>query len=838
MVPALLEPVAALPTLPSGKVDRGRLPAPRPRAVPAKPAGPDPRTETERHLVGVWRELFAPQAVSVWDDFFLDLGGHSLLAARMVSQLRRLPAFAHLSVLDVYSHPTPEALAAHLEATRPAVGPTPAGPRRASARAHFWCGLAQFFALYAVAGFYSLQWLAPYLIYTVVRENGDDLGTAALGSLAGLLALYPVMLLLTIVAKWTLLGRVRPGRYPLWGGFYFRWWLVRSLLEAVPTGYLCGTPLLALYYRLLGARIGPNVYLGSDGFFSFDLLAIGADSSIGAEVSALGYTVEDGMLIVAPVEVGSRCFVGTRAVLQPGSSLGDGARLGDLSLLRGGCHVPAGQRWSGSPARPDAKPAESDGTLSPDRPGRARRAAFALLHALGVLALPVVFLAAIFPGMMVLHALGSADGSLGYLLGAPLVALSFVVLLCLEIAALKWLLLGRIRAGRCPLHSGFYLRKWFVDRLLELSLDVLGPLYATIYLVPWYRLLGAKVGRLAEVSTASFISPDLLSIDDEGFLADNVSLGAARVDAGTVTIAQVRVGKKSFIGNSALLPPGCVVGDNCLVGCNSVPPAGAEAGVPDDTSWLGSPSFFLPQRQQSTCFPEETLSRPTAKLWAVRGLIEAVRVLLPSTGFVVLTSLLFETILRLRQALPLWQVVLLFPVLYAGCGVAAALFTVLLKWLVIGRYRLGEQPLWSSFVWCTELMAAVRENFADLFLVRMLTGTPFVCWFFRLLGVTIGRRVFLETTDLLEYDLVTLGDDVALNANCTIQTHLFEDRVMKMSHIHVGDGCSVGGVSLVLYDTHMEPGSRLEDLSLLMKGEVLPAGTRWAGIPATRTGSA
>ena len=41
-----------------------------------------------------------------------------------------------------------------------------------------------------------------------------------------------------------------------------------------------------------------------------------------------------------------------------------------------------------------------------------------------------------------------------------------------------------------------------------------------------------------------------------------------------------------------------------------------------------------------------------------------------------------------------------------------------------------------------------------------------------------------------------------------------------------------GAGSLVLYDTRMEEGAALGDLSLLMKGEVLPAETKWEGIPA------
>jgi carbonic anhydrase/acetyltransferase-like protein (isoleucine patch superfamily) len=63
---------------------------------------------------------------------------------------------------------------------------------------------------------------------------------------------------------------------------------------------------------------------------------------------------------------------------------------------------------------------------------------------------------------------------------------------------------------------------------------------------------------------------------------------------------------------------------------------------------------------------------------------------------------------------------------------------------------------------------------------------------------------------------------------------LFEDRVMKMSTVELGPRCVVGAGSLVLYDTQMQEGSELGDLSLLMKGETLPAWTSWEGIPARR----
>jgi non-ribosomal peptide synthetase-like protein len=115
-------------------------------------------------------------------------------------------------------------------------------------------------------------------------------------------------------------------------------------------------------------------------------------------------------------------------------------------------------------------------------------------------------------------------------------------------------------------------------------------------------------------------------------------------------------------------------------------------------------------------------------------------------------------------------------------------------------------------------------------------GTPFIAAFFRLMGCKIGKQVYMETTALTEFDLIEIGDGASLNQDCTMQTHLFEDRIMKMSRIHVGAGCTVGSRSVVLYDSAMEDESHLGDLSLLMKGETLPAGTRWEGSPARHVG--
>jgi acetyltransferase-like isoleucine patch superfamily enzyme len=55
---------------------------------------------------------------------------------------------------------------------------------------------------------------------------------------------------------------------------------------------------------------------------------------------------------------------------------------------------------------------------------------------------------------------------------------------------------------------------------------------------------------------------------------------------------------------------------------------------------------------------------------------------------------------------------------------------------------------------------------------------------------------------------------------------------MKMSHVDIGNGSSIGGMSVVLYDSRMEEKSVLQPLSVLMKSETLPANTVFVGVPA------
>lgn len=114
MVPVCVEVLDELPLSPSGKVDRTRLPAPRPRTT--RP----PESETERRVAALWCRVLGVENTGLDDDFFAS-GGDSLLATRLMAMAQREFAVT-LPLRELFERPT----LAHLAALVDAVGGTDA----------------------------------------------------------------------------------------------------------------------------------------------------------------------------------------------------------------------------------------------------------------------------------------------------------------------------------------------------------------------------------------------------------------------------------------------------------------------------------------------------------------------------------------------------------------------------------------------------------------------------------------------------------------------------------------------------------------------------------------
>ena len=134
-------------------------------------------------------------------------------------------------------------------------------------------------------------------------------------------------------------------------------------------------------------------------------------------------------------------------------------------------------------------------------------------------------------------------------------------------------------------------------------------------------------------------------------------------------------------------------------------------------------------------------------------------------------------------------------------------------------------------MWRNEVVDTFVEMVAAPWFANAAAGTPILSLWLRSLGAKIGRGVWCETYWLPEADLVRLGDGVSVNRGCVLQTHLFHDRVMSIGTVDLDHGATMGPHGVILPAASIGADATVGPASLVMRGEHVPAGTRWAGNP-------
>ncbi|MFM9708248.1 Pls/PosA family non-ribosomal peptide synthetase [Streptomyces galilaeus] len=799
----LLAPVADLPTRTSGKVDRAALPWP---LEGLETGGPTERLYgTEAWLAEQWTEVLGIPVGGARDDFFA-IGGSSLAAAQLTTRLRtRYPSAA---VLDIYQQPTLRKLARHLEksaqddGSRRTVAPV---PRRAQ--------VIQVLLLLPLFTLLGLRWTLVLAAAGNVLPAYGWLPTAPWWLvIAGALLFFspPGRLALGAGGARLLLRGVTAGRHPRGGSVHLRLWAAERLVEFTGAASLTGS-WLERYARALGAKVGPDVDLHALPPVT-GLLRLGRGAAVESEVDLSGWWLDGDRLEIGPVRIGAHAVVGTRSILFPGARVGKRAEVAPGSAVTG--QIPTGQRWAGAPA---VKLGKAKHNWPKERParGRAWRALYGAAGA-GLTLLPVLAAGA---ALLVVYALVSPDAPLrGAALALVPATLAYgLTYALLLLVAVRLLSLG-LREGTHPTHSRIGWQAWTVTQLMDRSRETLFPLYAGLATPVWLRLLGMRIGKGAEVSTVLAL-PSLTTVGEGAFLADDTLTAPYELGGGWMRIGRAEIGRRAFLGNSGMTAPGRSVPDGGLVGVLSATPKKAKKG----SSYLGLPPMKLP-RAAAGGDQSRTYDPPSRLLWA-RGLVELCRIVpvFCSAGIAALT-------VAALCALGGWAP-LLSGLVLLGAGALAGLVSMAAKWLLVGRHRGGEHPLWSGFVWRNELADTFVEVVAVPWLAGFVPGTPVLSAWLRGLGAHIGRGVWVESYWLPETDLVTLEDAATVNRGCVLQTHLFHDRILRTDTVVLREGATLGPGGIVLPGSTVGARTTLGPASLVMAAESVPDDTRWLGNP-------
>ena len=835
MVPPIWQMHESLPRLASGKVDRKALAVLPITTNVDQGEQEEPNTPTEAKLLAAAKAVLGLPVVNFDSDFFTDLGGHSLIAARFVSELRKNPALASIALQDMYSLRTLRKIGAALD-KRAVAGKIDITFDPPPLYRRFFCGLAQLIALPFIIAIVTVQWMGLLLssIYLVRDE------TPLLAEILILSSIYVGLnlgaKLLVIVLKWVVMGRTKPGVYPLWGSYYFRLWLMQRIVHLTTPKFLQGTPLMRIYLRALGAKVGRDAIINEFEEGAIDLVSFGARCSLGSKIKLANVEVVGNLVYVGTIEIGADAHIGNGCVIGHNTKLGEGAEMGDLTALAPGTRTGDYERWDGTPSKMIGM---VDKASLPEHPEISPKARFwqTVGYFFAYNFIMMIGLLPIFPAFYVIYNIDNwTTGDFDYTVPWNLVPLyawpASLVLVFVSMGVaivMRWILLpDRVQPGTYSIFSGFYFRKWMLALMAETLLETLNSLYATVFMRNWYRLMGCKLGRGTEISSNFAGRYDLIEMGENNFIGDQTIFGDEDIHRGWMTLRRLKTGDRVFFGNNAVIAHGSVIEDDALIGVKSRMPDSLH--VKAGEIWFGSPAIKLPNRQKVVLSGNWTYEPPRRmRLW--RTCFEAMHTSFPTAVLITIAYITSDMI-----AIPIDK---------GDWGTAAAIFmiagvvnsllmfalSVTFKWLAMGVYKPIMKPMWSWWAMRTEAVAVFYGGLSSKVLMDYLRGTPFLPWMYRFYGMKTGKGIYMNTCDLTEFDCIKLGDFAVINMQVELQTHLYEDRVMKVGRIDIGKGATVGAGTTILYDTKIEDFAQLGPLSLLMKGETIPTGTVWSGSP-------
>ncbi len=221
-----------------------------------------------------------------------------------------------------------------------------------------------------------------------------------------------------------------------------------------------------------------------------------------------------------------------------------------------------------------------------------------------------------------------------------------------------------------------------------------------------------------------------------------------------------------------------------------------------------------------------------------------------------------------------WTIASLVAVQTAVCAVSAAPVVLLWRWLIPAadtgspwRWAAISIALVPSYVlfalclmvvspltlrllgWCTPPDAAMRitdmewrllgwvRYVASIHLVRMVAGslvrgTPIWTGHLRLCGARLGKRVYVNSLAVSDYNLIECGDDVVIGGGVHMAGHTVEGGIVKTARVRLGDRVTIGLGSVVEIGVEIGAGAQVGALSFVPKHAKLEGGIVYAGAPA------
>ena len=221
-----------------------------------------------------------------------------------------------------------------------------------------------------------------------------------------------------------------------------------------------------------------------------------------------------------------------------------------------------------------------------------------------------------------------------------------------------------------------------------------------------------------------------------------------------------------------------------------------------------------------------------------------------------------------------WTVASLVAVQTVVCGLSAAPVVLVWHWLVsvtasapiarLALFSVAIAPSYVLFALCVMIVSPLTIRLlrwqtppdaemriadmdwallrwgrygASLHLVRviagtLLRGTPLWTSHLRLNGARLGKRVYVNSLSVSDYNLIECGDDVVIGGDVHLSGHTVEAGVVKTARVRLGNNVTIGLGSVIEIGVEIGSDSQVGALSFVPKYKKLKGGVVYAGTPA------
>ncbi|MDN5857801.1 MAG: phosphopantetheine-binding protein, partial [Pseudonocardia sp.] len=167
-----------------------------------------------------------------------------------------------------------------------------------------------------------------------------------------------------------------------------------------------------------------------------------------------------------------------------------------------------------------------------------------------------------------------------------------------------------------------------------------------------------------------------------------------------------------------------------------------------------------------------------------------------------------------------------------GLFLATALLPILLKWLLVGRWKATQFPVYGLRYFRFWLVKTLIRTSP----LARFVGTPIQLFYLRLLGAKIGKgTTILSPSVPVCTDLLTVGANTIIRKSASFSCYRAQAGMIQTGPVSIGSEALVGEATVLDVFTSVGDGAQLGHTSSLHAGQAVPAGRRWHGNPAEPT---